>query len=114
MANVAAVTGTDFLALMRDWATAQLTDDVGVTVAGTYQYPSWNFRSVLPALAPSATPLKTRTLAAGAPVSLRLRGGGAAYLQFRVAAGETGTVRVTTEGGGDLPPTLAVTLVRTR
>ncbi|HVE80323.1 MAG TPA: hypothetical protein VNA89_15770 [Gemmatimonadaceae bacterium] len=110
--NLAAAAGADFFSLMRDWATAQLADDAGVVVAGTYLHPSWNFSSVLPALTGGVASLKTRILADGAPVSLRLRGGGAAYLRFAVAAGTTGTVRVSSASGAP-PATLALTLVRT-
>ncbi|MFN2567439.1 MAG: hypothetical protein ABR499_20780 [Gemmatimonadaceae bacterium] len=113
VANFNAVFGSDFMTLVRDWVTAQYTDDAVPEVPSTFQQPSWNYRSILPALtANSAYPLRIRPLAGGS-VSLTLAGGGAAYLRFGVASGATGTVRVTSPSGA-VPGAVSLTVVRTR
>jgi hypothetical protein len=114
-ANLAAVFG-DVGTLVRNWSTAEYTDDAVTATTATYQQPSWNYRSVFTALLPpgAAYPLKTRTLASGSqPVSLTLGGGSSAYLRFAVAGGATGTIHVTS-GGAAPPAAVALTLVRTR
>jgi hypothetical protein len=114
VANLAAVTGMDFMTLLREWAVAQYTDDAGFSAPAVFQQQSWNFRSVYPALLKSAAfPLSTRALTSGTPLSLTLNGGGAAYVRFGVAPGAVATLRV---GSAGSPPPAAVsfTLVRTR
>ncbi|MFN2567440.1 MAG: hypothetical protein ABR499_20785 [Gemmatimonadaceae bacterium] len=113
IANFTAVFGGDFIPLVRDWATAQYTDDA-VSTAPALQHPSWHYRSILPRLVdPQRFPLKTRTLTAGTPVSLTVRAGSAAYLRFGVGAGATGRITATSSGG-TLPSAVSLTLVRTR
>lgn len=83
--------------IVRDWAIAQYVDDFGVPVAATYTYPSWNFRSLLPAINNGVFPLVTRTLTS-TPLDLSLVGGGAAYVKFRVGAGVTANLTANTQG----------------
>jgi uncharacterized protein YjdB len=113
--NFTAVFGGDFAALVRDWATAQYTDDAVSPLSAAHQHPSWHYRSVLPALlnstSPPPYPLKTRPITAGTPLSLTLGGGSAAYLRFGVAEGATGRV-TSTSSGAALPAALSVVLVR--
>jgi hypothetical protein len=112
--NFTAVFGGEFFPLVRDWGTAQYTDDAVLQTPAVYQHPSWNFRSIFPAFVNNQPmPLKTRALVAGTPLSLGLRTGGAAYLRFGVAAGATGTITPTSSGAA---PQAAVsfTVVRTR
>jgi hypothetical protein len=111
--NFTAVFGGSFLDLVRDWVVANYTDDALSTIT-TLQHPSWNYRSVLPALVtPAVYPLRTQALVAATPVSLTLGGGAAAYLRFSVAGGATGRV-TSTSSGAALPAGMSVTLVRTR
>jgi uncharacterized protein YjdB len=114
--NFTAVFGGDFLSLVRDWATAQYTDDA-VTTPGVHQHPSWHFRSILPVLinstSPPPYPLETRSLTAGTTASLTLRGGSPAYLRFGVPGGATGSI-TSTSSGAALPGAVSATLVRTR
>jgi hypothetical protein len=116
IANFSAVFGADFMTLVRDWATARYVDDAVPQTPANYQQPSWNYRSILPSLVPSrAFPLRTWTLGDGAPLRVVLRAGGAAYVRFGVAAGATGTVRVTSSAsGGTVPGEVSFTIVRTR
>jgi hypothetical protein len=112
-ANLSAAFG-DFMTLVRNWATAQYTDDAVSQTTATFQHPSWDYRSVILGLVQDGTfPLKTRSLATGSTVSLTLKGGSAAYLRFGVVGGATGTIRVTSSGAAP-PPAVSLMLVRTK
>jgi hypothetical protein len=114
--NFTGVFGGDFGATVRDWATAQYADDAVPSTPAVHQHPSWHFRSVLPALLAGTNPpypLRTRTLAVGAPTSLTLQGGSAAYLRFAVPGGTTAAL-TSTSSGSALPAAVSVTLVRTK
>jgi hypothetical protein len=117
IANFTAVFGGNFSALVRDWATAQYTDDAVSSVPAAYQHPSWNYRSLMPTLVnstnPPPYPLKTRSLVDGVPLSLTLKGGSAAYLRFGVGAGATGRITPTSSGAAP-PAAVSFTVVRTR
>jgi hypothetical protein len=109
LANLRNVFGGDLSTQFRDWATSLLLDDVSGAGA-RYQEPSWNERSILDALTTGASyPLTTLPLASGTPTTVTVRGGGAAYLRFTVAAGQTGTVSWTSSSSLG-----AVTVVRLR
>lgn len=111
-ANLSGVLGVSFETLIRDWSAAQYTDDTGVPVGRPHTHPSWNYRSLLPALTTSpAYPLFTRSLVA--PVSFTLRKGGTAYVRFGVAAGKVGAIAATS-GGAPPPATSSFVLIRTR
>jgi Bacterial Ig-like domain (group 2) len=111
--NFNAVFG-DIITNSRDWAVAQFTDDAGLGVAANYTHPSWNFRSLVPALnVPVGTsPLLTRALTT-APVNVTLNGGGAAYLRFSVAANLSATISATSSGQA-VPTAVDFMLVRTQ
>jgi hypothetical protein len=117
IANFTAVFGGDFSALVRDWATAQYTDDAVASLPTAYQHPSWHYRSIMPVLInntnPPPYPLKTRTLVGGGSLSLTLKGGSAAYLRFAVAGGTTGTITPTSSGAAP-PAAVSFTVVRTK
>ena len=110
-ANFDAVMG-DITTLARDWAVAQFTGDAGLGVAANYTNPSWNFRSILPAINNGTFPLLTHALA-GTPVNVTLAGGGAAYIRFRVASGVPATI-TSTSSGAAVPATVDFILVRTQ
>jgi hypothetical protein len=101
--------GTDPAPLFRDWATAMLLDDVP-GVDARYQFPSWNLRSIfaMPSVL-GGYPLRTTPLSDGRTTTTTLSAGGAAYLRFGVAAGQTGAVT-----WNALPSDVALTLVRLR
>ena len=112
--NFNAVVG-DITSLTRDWAVAQFLDD-GATgnSQSIYSYPSWNFRSIFPALGTNGSwPLVTRPLISPTALSVNLVGGGAAYLRFRVAAGVPATLAATS-AGQPLPANIDFILVRTQ
>lgn len=105
--NLMGVFGNGLPAIFRDWAIANLADDVP-SVASEWQHPSWNFRSVFDFI-PSIKqyPLSTLTVGDGSPLTVTLKGGSAAYVRFTIAAGQTGSVK-----WGTLPSNVAMNLVR--
>jgi Bacterial Ig-like domain (group 2) len=108
--NFNAVFG-DIVAQSRDWAVAQFTDDASLGVGANYTHPSWNYRSLIPALNGGST-LLTRVLAAQ-PVNVTVNGGGAAYLRFRVLANASATLGATSSGQV-VPSSVDFILVRTQ
>ena len=102
----------DITTLARDWAVAQFVDDAGLGVPANYTNPSWNFRTLLPAINGNVFPLLTRPVPTS-PVSISLTGGGAAYFRFRVAANLLATV-VSTSSGAAVPASVDFILVRTQ
>lgn len=110
-ANFNAVFG-DIIAMSRDWVVAQFADDAGLGTPTNYSYPSWNFRSILPAINSNTYPLLTHPLL-GAPVAVTLSGGGAAYLRFSVAANVPATIGATS-AGQPVPPAIDFILLRTQ
>jgi hypothetical protein len=88
IANLQSVFGTDLSSQMRDWSISAFTDDNASTTS-TFQQPSWNFRSIFPAIQISPFPLKTVALSNGVQASQALSGGGSLYATAGVAAGST-------------------------
>jgi hypothetical protein len=119
--NLNAVFSGNTLNLARDWAVAQYTDDSNISqsLRTSYTFASWNFRSVYAAYpsrdgVASALPLRVTPLpATGAAVQTSLVGGGATYIRFASAAAAPATVRLSS-GGGPVPESLQLVLVRTR
>lgn len=112
-ANFNAVLG-DITALTRDWAVAQFLNDASINNQAIYSYPSWNFRSIFPALGTNGSwPLATRPLVSPSAVTFSIVGGGAAYLRFRVAAGLPATISGAS-AGQPLPANIDFILVRTQ
>lgn len=91
---------------------AVFTGNGGFTIDPKYTMLSWNFRSILPQVNNNAFPLATRTLLSGAAQTMTMRGGSAAYLRFRITAGQTGSV-ASASSGGTLPAAVIMTIVRT-
>jgi hypothetical protein len=110
--NFDAVFGIGLPEFGREWAVAQYLDDNAQLGRGSrYNYPSWNFRSVIPPLINSSFPLKTRALSGSAPESITLAAGGASYVRFGVPEGVIVPVTPTVQGGA-LPLEVDLTLVR--
>lgn len=107
MQNLIGVFGTGLPTMFRDWAIANLTDDVP-GVSSEFQHPSWNFRSVfdfIPSI--KVYPLNTATVGDGSPLGLSLKAGNTAYIRFSIGAGQTGSVK-----WGTLPSNVAMSIVR--
>jgi len=98
--------------IVRDWVVAQFADDLGIPVDQAYLHPSWNFRSLMPAINSGVFPLQTRLLLA-APLDLSIRGGSASYVRFRVNSGTTATISATSSGQ-PLPAGTELILFRTQ
>lgn len=113
LANLQGVFGNDILQQFRDYATSLFSDDLpGVTEPRALQ-PSWNIRSITPALAAPGDPpypLTVLPLASGTPVHVSLRGGGSAYVRFTVSAGTAAAITWSSPAGGGIN----VALVRSR
>jgi hypothetical protein len=100
LSNLQNVFGTDILQQIRDYATSLFADDLpGVTEPRALQ-PSWNWRTIMPAIGKDPYPLKLMPLAANTPRSATLDGGGSAYFRFSVPAGQTASVTWTSTTGG--------------
>ena len=96
---------------VRDWTVSVYTDDALPNAPQPFREPSWNYRSIYPALA-GGYPLRTRQLTGSSPASVTLAGGGAAYFRFAVA-GNTSVVRLTSQGRS-VPASVEAALARTK
>ena len=111
-ANFSAVLGNT-VAMTRDWAVAQYTDDAGLGVASQYSMPSWNFRSIYSVLGGWPLAPSTRSLPDGSPQTLTLSGGSAAYLRFRSGSAIVALVS-STSSNQPVPSSVDFILVRTQ
>lgn len=119
--NLAHVFGASYMTQIRDWATSVFSDDVPGVTNTTFLAPSWNFRSIFPALCtnPQCTttlgkyPLTVVPLSDASPANLGVVAGGEAYLRFTVPAGGQASIDWSS---GTLPvtPFVQFTVVRTR
>jgi hypothetical protein len=92
LANLQNVFGTGLTAMFRDWAIANIADDVP-GVAAEWQHPSWNYRGLFDYISSTKQyPLATVTVGDGSPLAVSLNGGSAAYVRFSIAAGQVGSV----------------------
>jgi hypothetical protein len=109
---------TDITAAVRQQVIAQFFDNSGVSIDPKYAFPSWNFRSVLPAIKNNGVslftyPQLTRSLLPAASVTFSLTAGGAGYARFRVN-GNTIAGIAGTSGGGLVPTGVDLILIRTQ
>ena len=111
--NLQARIGTDPRAWVRDWVVSVYADDAVTAAPAVFTQPSWNFRSILPAINGGVFSLQTRQLPNGASTAVVLAGGAGAYLRTGVASGGRGSYQVTAAGAA-LPATITVTVLRTK
>lgn len=91
--NLRNVIGDDPLSWMNDWAVAVFADDYVAGVNARFTQPSWNFRSVVPALVQdSSFPIDVRPLSGSRSISYNLLPGGVAYPTFGLEDGRRGVV----------------------
>jgi hypothetical protein len=96
------------------WNVSIFADDLVPDLSSAHRQPSWNFRSLLPALREEEDfPLTAGRLDPGVPASASVRGGSAAFLRFGVPAGRRATLTTRSEGGTP-PETVLGSLVRVR
>ena len=113
--NVFDVFGNNVPQMLQAWALSAYTDDDTQGADAMYTQPSWNFRSLYPAMPTGAQPypLAVATLADGVTQATALNGGSSAFFQFSIAAGSNAAIGVTSNGW--MPPaTVQATIVRTR
>lgn len=108
--NVSAMVDGQALDWFQDWGVSIYTDDRLTVGDALYQQPSWNFRSLLPALF-GDFPLDVETLNPGASVDLVLLATTSGFVRVQGVAGSSTRVR-TSSGGAAPPPELRVTVVR--
>jgi len=100
--------------LMRDWATANYLDDLGITSDPRFQHASWNFRDIYTRTFTAGTyPLAVTGLTSGTSVVASLQRTTAGYYRFSVPASGEGLVRLSNTGA---PPSASMrfVVVRTR
>ena len=117
IANLREVFGTEPAPLLRDWAIAEYADDTGPGVEERFSHPSWNFRSILPALGnpfPLTDPLLERRLSDNVSASVQVQGGGVSFLRFLVPAGHEALFIVTSSSGSPTPASLQLSVLRIR
>ncbi len=111
--NLRNVIGSDPLEWMRDWAVSVYADDAVPGIDARYTQPSWDFRSVLPALTQDSTfPLQVHALSAGNTLSLDLLPGGTAFSSFSLDADHRGVIDLST--GAASQQALRGSLIRIR
>jgi hypothetical protein len=113
MENIEKALGGDAMARLLDWSVAVYADGPVAGLDPRWQHPSWNLRSVAAMDEVDARrdyPLTLATLSQQ-PTLRSLGAGGNAYLRFRVDAGASATVSITS-GGRPPPATLRYALVR--
>ncbi len=100
VANLRSVFGADVGAILRDWSIAQYTDDTVAGVSADLTQPSWNWRSIYPALGSTSSgyPLATAALST-AGVSGSVIPGGSRFYRFAVPANASATITLTASGG---------------
>lgn len=114
LANLAHVLPAPPIDWMQDWTVAVYADDAVPGVQTEYVQPSWDFRSVVPALDPDERfPLRVTELKDESEVRFRVLAGGAAFLRFGVAAG--GAATLDARVGGITPPSnVRISVMRTK
>jgi hypothetical protein len=111
--NLLSVLGSSPLAWMHDWSVALYADDLLPSISTRFRQPSWNHRSVLPALSSNggSYPLKIVDLRPGTESRFELAAGSAVTVRFRVPSGAPARLRVTS-GSAIPPPELRYTILR--
>jgi hypothetical protein len=100
LANLEAALGADPLEWMADWGVSVLTDDL-LPGHVRFQGPSWNMRSVIPALRPLDRRFPIQLLGLYGPGAYLIRlqpSGAAAYAVFRVRPGRSDILVTPGEG----------------
>jgi hypothetical protein len=118
IANMRQVINASPVDWAQDWTLSVYTDDAVPGVDARFLQPSWNFRSVMPAVTQiygegNKFPLLVHPLASGGSQGYNIRGGGATYLRFGIAGSSRVGLRLTQDAS--VPPSsLRFSLVRTR
>ena len=115
--NLADVFGPGILGMMQQWQISLYTDDAVAGLDADFAQPSWDFRSIFPAVpgSPRPYPLDANVLTLSTDVarSISLRGGSGAFLRFGIAGGREASIRVTS-AGFVAPVAVQAVVMRTR
>jgi hypothetical protein len=103
VANLTTVFGSDLPSKVRDWSVSLYADDYVASVPAELTQPSWNYRSIFPALSGTngTYPLKVNLLSTtgtSATASGTLIGGSSAFYRFSIPAGSTAELTLSTNG----------------
>ena len=119
--NIAHIYGSDYMTLIRNWATSVFSDDVTGVSDARFLQPSWDMRAIFPQLCANSScsvrlnrfPLAIIPLGDNSPANVNVFAGGAAYMRFTVPAGASASIDWNSIG---LPvsPLVKFTVVRTR
>lgn len=114
--NVSRAAGESMEELTRDWSVSVFTDNYVLGLPDRYRQPSWDFRSLLPAINVfgGKFPLSYRTFNADRAENVPLRGGGTAFVRVPVDAASRALLETTKHGGGTPPDGLLMTVLRIR
>ncbi len=111
-ANLQAAFGANPDVWLRDFVTANYTDDAVAGVGTEHTHPTYQYRSIFGGL--GGFPLLARPLTSGTPLTLSYSmDGGTSYLRFGVGASSAASFSVTS-GGAAPPATSTFVLVRTK
>jgi len=110
--NALAGSGLTTLGALRDWSVSVLADDVVPGGAGAHQQQSWQVHGVLDGHL--TWELNPRTMINNLSNAVGLVGGGTGYLRFGVAQGQEALIRAAALAGATLPPSIRLTLLRTK
>lgn len=112
--NLAEVLPQPPLLWMQQWTLSVYADDAVPGTDEAFQQPSWDFRSVIPAIDPNDVfPLRVIPLGEDQTEAVTLRAGGAAFMRFAVEAG--GIASISSSSGGAAPPSsVRLSVMRTR
>ena len=113
--NVSNRLGVDMDTWLKDWVVSLYADDASLGSTSSYLSPSWDFRSIYSNLNYGTTvqyPLTVRDPSSNVAENMTLVQNGASYLRMGVAASGFATVNVAKSGGGALPGTVSVMVLR--
>jgi hypothetical protein len=101
------------LAWLGDWSVAAYADNRVLNLPSRFQNPSWNNASLYGSFGFDPPYILTSELDAHGRYDAAVVEGGSSYIQFGVPTRTVATLEITS-GGGNPPPTMWVTVLRTR
>jgi hypothetical protein len=112
--NLTAAIGSSPFSWLHDWYVSKYVDGL-VQVPTQFRQPTWNHRSIMPALSSNngSYPLSAVELKSGSATRMDLPAGGGGFMRARASAGTPLTLRFAS-GAAEPPPELRYTIVRIR
>ncbi|MEO5567562.1 MAG: hypothetical protein ABIR92_03675 [Gemmatimonadaceae bacterium] len=115
--NRLGVNAAGLAGMLRDFNVAVYADDYIPGTVAKYTHPSWNMRSIYPGLQGYPQfdyPLTASFLSNGQPLPASISAGGFKLYRFRTLTASDGLVRATGSSGSALPPTISLSVIRTK